>query len=192
MSEFEVLHVAVGGIMLTALFVTAVIMSGLAFGSSTNVHIEDLDKISVRSALHLAEHCLKNDKEYVDIYFLNKTMIESISSKVEDSVEGLEIKQFTLTRSDETVDILEKLDEGEHTVEIDYSIQKPYNVVFTIDYPEKDFEYELKVHDIENEWSLITGRASKQVTERRELRIGAEYDTLELTACICPSVVLKL
>lgn len=74
MSEFEVGPTAVGGIMLTSLFVVAVVMTGLAFGNSTRMQVEDLGKISERSALHMMENCLKNGNEYIDSEFLNSNI----------------------------------------------------------------------------------------------------------------------
>jgi hypothetical protein len=75
MSEFEVGPTAFGGIFMTALFVTAVIMSGLAFTNSVKTQTEDLDSLTERSTLHLVEHCLKNGKEYLDGEFLDKNFV---------------------------------------------------------------------------------------------------------------------
>lgn len=66
MSEFEVGPTAVAGIMLTGVFVVAVVMAGIAFGNSVSTQIEDLNMISERSALHMVEECLKNGKEHLD------------------------------------------------------------------------------------------------------------------------------
>jgi hypothetical protein len=71
MSEFEVGPIAFGAIMVTGVFVVSVMMMMIAFGSSTEVQIEDLEQLSQRSALHLLENCLENDKEYLDAEFMS-------------------------------------------------------------------------------------------------------------------------
>lgn len=53
-------------------------MMVMAFGKSTEIHLEDEARITERSALHKLEWCLKNGKDYTVSSFLDKKNHTSI------------------------------------------------------------------------------------------------------------------
>jgi hypothetical protein len=72
MAAYKPMHVAVASFLLIGYLVTAIFITGLAFGQSAKVDVEDTRKLTERSALHMIIQCIYEGKDYADASTLDK------------------------------------------------------------------------------------------------------------------------
>jgi hypothetical protein len=111
---------------------------------------------------------------------LSKDQIGKITKQEEERNEDIEIKSFSIIGGGETVNVLEKIEAGD-TIILDYGTKTPYEVEFTIESPDKEIVYDLRIIQRSGEWQLTTGKATAQISKRVGLSISPGDDALVLS-----------